>query len=326
MHLFRAKQDINLSLQSIFMGILNQMPPYNLFGLERQDYSVSRIAAFPIPYDSTVTYRSGARDGPAAIISASRNLELYNHELNFTLPETFVFTMESMAPDLNSPEGMIRRIEKEVGIAVDDGKVPFLIGGEHTISLGAIRAIASRSDVFSILHLDAHSDSRDEIFGTKNSHASIMARAREIVQSSYSVGIRSIDSESMALYGKDMLFIDEIHKAGIQKSAETILSRLGKRVYVTVDLDVLDPSEMPSVGTPEPDGLHYAELRHILSSVFSKREIVGFDITELCPIPGIVAPDFLAAKLAYSMACDLYKSSEPRKAAGKTKHSGKKKL
>ena len=308
------------------MGILNQMPPYNLFGLERQDYSVSRIAAFPIPYDSTVTYRSGAREGPAAIISASRNLELYNHELDLTLPETFVFTMETMAPDLNSPEGMIRKIKKEVGIVVDDGKIPFLIGGEHTISLGAIQALASRSNDFSILHIDAHSDSRDEIFGTKNSHASIMARAREVVHSCYSVGIRSIDSESMALYGKDMLLIDEIHRDGVQKSAERILSKLNKRVYVTVDLDVLDPSEMPSVGTPEPDGLHYAELRHILGSVFSKREIIGFDITELCPIPGLVAPDFLAAKLAYSMACDLYKSLESGKAESQTKQRGKKKL
>jgi agmatinase len=307
------------------MGILNQLPPYNLFGLERQDYSVSRIAAFPIPYDSTVTYRSGAREGPAAIISASRNLELYNHELGITLPETFVFTMDAMAPDLNSPEGMINRIEKEVGIAVDDGKVPFLMGGEHTISLGAIRALASRSDDFSILHIDAHSDSRDEIFGTKNSHASIMARARESVKSCYSVGIRSIDSDSASLYGKDMLFMEEIHKAGVQKSTENILSRLNKRVYVTVDLDALDPSEMPSVGTPEPDGLHYAELRYMLNSVFSKREIIGFDITELCPIPGLVAPDFLAAKLAYSMACDLYKYSGFRNAESQTKHSGKKK-
>ena len=302
------------------MGVLNQMPPYNLFGLEHQDYSVSRIAAFPIPYDSTVTYRSGAREGPAAIISASRNLELYNHELGITLPDTFVFTMEAMAPDLNSPEGMIRRIEKEVSIAIDDGKVPFLIGGEHTISLGAIRALASRSDDFSVLHIDAHSDSRDEIFGTKYSHASIMARAREAVQSCYSIGIRSIDSDSASLYGKDILFIDEIHREGIQKSAERTLSRLGKRVYVTVDLDVLDPSEMPSVGTPEPDGLHYAELRHILGSVFSKREIIGFDITELCPIPGLVAPDFLAAKLAYSMACDLYKSTDSTKTSGRAKH------
>ena len=292
------------------MRILDQMPPYNLFGLEGQEYSESRIAAFPIPYDSTVTYRSGAREGPQAIISASRNLELYNHGLDITLPDKFVFTMEPMAPDLNSPAGMISRIAKEVNIVLEDGKIPFLIGGEHTISLGAIRALASRSPDFSVLHIDAHSDSRDEIFGTRDSHASIMARARELTDSCISVGVRSIDSDSMEKYAKDIIFADEIKSVGIAALSKRILEHTKKKVYVTVDLDVLDPSEMPSVGTPEPDGLHYAELKAILHSAFASKEIVGMDITELCPIPGITAPDFLAAKLAYSMACDIYVSEK----------------
>ncbi|MEM3841152.1 MAG: agmatinase [Candidatus Micrarchaeaceae archaeon] len=295
------------------MNILNQMPPYNLFGLEEQDYPSSRIAAFPIPYDSTVTYRSGAREGPSAIINASRNMELYNDELGITIPDNFVFTMEPIAPDLNSPTGMISRIEKEVSIVIDEGKIPFLLGGEHTISLGSIRALASKSPDFSILHLDAHSDSRDEIFGTKNSHASIMARARELVDSCYSVGVRSIDADSMSKYSGDIMFSNEIHLIGISRAIKRILNRLKDKVYVTVDLDVLDPSEMPSVGTPEPDGLSYAELKSILHSVFSSRKIVGFDVTELCPIPGFIAPDFLAAKLSYSMVCYMYMSEKKQK-------------
>lgn len=281
------------------MKILNAMPPYNLFGLEDQDYKGAKIVAVPVPYDSTTSFHAGARNGPQAIIEASRYLELYSEELGADISrKAKVFTTEELAPDYSSPESMVKRIAKEVAIICGDSKVPLLLGGEHTVSLGAISALSSMHKDFSVLHFDAHSDSRQEFMGTRYSHVCVMARARELCKSCYSVGVRSIDEESARRY-KDILYRKDMHGKSVSQLSALIARNTKKNVYLSIDLDVLDPSEMPSVGTPEPDGLSYYELKELLASVLKGKNVLGMDFVELAPIPGFVAPDYLAAKLIY---------------------------
>jgi agmatinase len=293
------------------MKILNTTPPYNLFGLEEQNYKTSKVVAIPIPYDSTVTYKSGARDGPRAIIEASRNMELYSEEFNGDISKAGIYTTEELAPDFSSPEKTVERIEKEVGLVLDDGKLPLLIGGEHTVALGSIKALASRNKKFTVIHFDAHSDSRDELFGTKYCHACVAARARELADSCYSVGVRSIDEQSAKKYPDSILYMKDMQNMSTQDIINAIRVNTLKDIYITVDLDVLDPSEMPSVGTPEPNGLTYSKLKDILRGSMMAKDVLGIDFTELSPIPGLIAPNYLAAKLIYSAIGSIW-SSQPK--------------
>ena len=283
------------------MKILNSTLPYNLFGLEEQDYKTAKVAVLPVPYDSTSSYKVGSREGPRAIIEASRTLELYSEELDETISDKVgIFTLEELAPDFNSPEGMVNRIAKEVGLLLEDKKVPLLIGGEHTIAVGAVKAIAKRYKDFSVLHFDAHADSRDEFNSTRYSHACVMARIREMCKSCFSVGIRSIDRDSAGKYEKSILYMKDMRKISVKEIVDIILKNTKQNLYITVDLDVLDSAEMPATGTPEPGGMRYDQLREVLKGVLAKRDLIGIDFNELNPIPGIAAPDFLAAKLIYN--------------------------
>ncbi len=282
------------------MEPLNAMPKYNLFGLEEQDYKNAKVVVLPVPYDATSTYKSGSRNGPHAIIEASRNLELYSYELGKDISKIGIYTTDELAPDLSSPESMISRISREVAIILEDGKVPLLLGGEHTITLGAIKALHDRKEEISILQFDAHTDSREEIFGSKYTHASVMARAKEMYDSIFQIGIRSIDEASAGKIDKDkVLFMDQIHAMSAEEIADSVISSTREKLYITIDLDVLDPSEMPSVGTPEPDGMSFRQLCEVLKAIAGKKKLAGIDIVELNPIPYMHAPDFLAAKLAY---------------------------
>lgn len=279
------------------MKILNSLPPYNLFGLEEQDYKKAKVVAVPVPYDSTTTYKAGTRDGPRAFIEASRNIELYNEEIGADISKIGIYTTDEIAPDFSSPQNMVKRIEKEITPILNDKKIPLLIGGEHTISLGSLSAITKSKKNITFLHFDAHSDSRDELFGSKYCHACVVARAKEMCNT-FSVGIRSIDEES-AKKSKDILYMKDLHQMDTREIIVSILKRTQSEIYLSIDLDVLDSSEMPSVGTPEPDGLHFHQLKEIIKGVVSKRKVVGLDFVELNPISGFYAPNYLAAKLVY---------------------------
>ncbi|MCL4387913.1 agmatinase [Candidatus Marsarchaeota archaeon] len=283
------------------MQILNSAAPYNLFGLEGQSYEKAKFAVLPVPYDSTVSYGTGSRDGPDAIIKASRHIELYDEVLGFSPADAGIYTLEPLEPDVNGPEAMVKRIAKEVSLIAQDKKVPLLLGGEHTIAIGAIKALADSTKDFSVLHFDAHSDSRDEFMGSRYSHACVMARTKEICKSTYSVGVRSIDEHGYSKYSKDILYMKDMRGMDDEEIAKAISRRMKENVYITIDLDVLDPSEMPSVGTPEPGGMKYNSLMNVISGVLKGKSLVGADISELAPIPGMRAPDYLAAKLAYGL-------------------------
>jgi agmatinase len=196
---------------------------------------------------------------------------------------------------------MADRVERAVGWVLDEGKLPVLLGGEHSLTAGAVRAAARRVEGLSVLQIDAHADMRDQYLDSRYSHACVMRRVRELVAAS-SVGIRSLSEEEA-----DHL---EAHPAPIWSPRqfralggrwEPVLDALSDRVYVTIDLDGLDPSLVPATGTPEPGGLDWYEVVDLLAAVARARKIVGFDVVELAPIPGQVASDFLAARLTYRL-------------------------
>jgi agmatinase len=261
----------------------------------------SRFVIIPVPYDLTSTYQSGSRRGPEAIIDASCNLELYDEEL---LKETFLSGIHTRAPlavDARGPEEMLKTICEEVAGIISVEKIPVLLGGEHSISVGSVRAMKEKYSSLSVLQLDAHADMRDSYQSSPFSHAAVGRRIFEmcpLVQA----GIRSMSREE-AVFIKDnnikVLSPEEIEDN--PDWVEEVVDGLSDDVYVSIDLDVLDPSIMPATGTPEPGGIRWRELLRLIKKVSSDCNIRGFDVVELCPIPGMVAPDFTAAKLIYRL-------------------------
>lgn len=281
------------------MQPLNSLPKYNLFGVEEIDYKKARVVVLPIPYDSTVTYRSGTREGPRAIIEASRNMEWYSCELGEDISRVGVYTMDEMAPDFSSPKNMVGQIAKEVEMILKDKKVPLILGGEHTLTIGAAQALSSIGKKISVIQFDAHSDTRDEMFNTKYMHATAMSRTRELCKDLVSIGIRSMEGDKSGAKNHTTYLMGDVHQKGIEKIAKEVSKITTDEVYITIDLDVLDPGEMPSVGTPEPDGMRFKEIVRFMELLSKEKKLVGLDIVELCPIPGMSAPNYLAAKLAY---------------------------
>lgn len=271
----------------------------------------SAAVILPVPYDRTSTWIKGADRGPEALIEASANMEFYDIE---TESEPCIRGIYTDAPVecRCGPEEMAARVRKRLAALLDMEKFVVIAGGEHSVSIGAIEEHAARNKNLSVLQLDAHSDLREEWEGSAFNHACVMARAREkckIVQ----VGIRSMDiDERKNADERNIFFAHDIH--GSSSWYGRAVSRLGKEVYVTIDLDVFDPSIMPSTGTPEPGGLGWYQVLAFLMEVFSKRNVVGLDVVELCPNSSNKAPDFLAAKLIYKLLAYKYKFNPVRRA------------
>lgn len=289
------------------MRLLHSLPPYNFAGLDPEftEFKKSRVVVLPVPYDSTTTYGTGARNGPHAIISASRFLELFDEELKTEIYKCGIFTTDELEPARGDAKETIRRVEEVVSDILESKKLPVILGGDHSITLGAIQAFAHAGKEISVLQLDAHADAKDELEGSNFGHSCVMRRVRELTENAVGVGVRawSAEEEKYVKESKQKVFysMSEVREKGIEKIASELCKKLGEKVYVTIDLDVLDPSEMPSVGTPEPGGMSFSEVTKLLRMVSGKREIVGFDLVELAPIPGMKAPNFLAARLAYKM-------------------------
>ncbi len=239
----------------------------------------------------------GSDKGPDAIINASRNMELYDIETNAEVFRKGIHTAKAVTA--GNARTMTVKVQKKVEALLKDDKFIIVLGGEHTVSLGTIRAHAEWFNNLSILHLDAHSDMRDSYEGDKYSHASIMARVKEITKNIVSVGIRSTDSSELKNINKQNTFYASTihHSKDWIKKAER---KLSENVYITIDLDVFDPSIMPSTGTPEPGGLGWYDVLDLIEFVSKNKNIVGFDVVELCPSKN-KAPDFLAAKLMYKL-------------------------
>lgn len=268
-------------------------------GLSGNDIAYVRASTviLPIPFDKTSTWLKGADKGPAAIIEASKYLELYDIETDSEVYRKGIFTAKPI--HASSSSVLLRKTDAAISRYLKDNKRVVTLGGDHSVSIGVIKAYAKHYRYLSVLHLDAHADTRESYEGTPYNHACVIARAREFTKEIVSVGIRSMDSSERAYVDrKKMFFAHDIHDSDewINKAVRLLTDN----VYITVDLDVFDPSIMPSTGTPEPGGLGWYQIMKLLASVSKSKRIVGFDVVELCPSKD-KAPDFLAAKLIYTL-------------------------
>lgn len=251
-----------------------------------------------VPYDGTSTFVKGADKGPQAILDASDSLELYDIQYDIDVSKAGVYT-DHYDYDLSTPEAMVKSVYGRVSHFLDKGKRVAMVGGEHSVSVGAIRAMSERFPDLTVLQLDAHADLRDEYHGSPYNHACVMRRAQEcarVVQ----VGIRSVcEEEQCNIVPENIFYAHNI--VGRTGWEDEVVERLTGNVYISFDLDGLDPSILPATGTPLPGGLQWYPTLNLLEKVFRARRVVGFDVVELCPQEGNVVSDVLAASLVYKM-------------------------
>lgn len=283
--------------------------PLNFAGLDDEDagFDRSRVAILPVPYDFSVSYQSGTRWGPAALLSASRNMEVWDDELGATY-RCGIHTLPELEPTSEGPGEQVVRVEQAVDWILAQGKLPVMLGGEHSISAGAVRAILKHHPKASVLQIDAHADMRDRYLDSPHSHACVMRRIRELCPAA-SVGIRSMSEEEAAhLRAHPAPVWSTRAFRALRGDWAPILAALSDEVFITFDLDGLDPSCLPGTGTPEPGGLDWFEASDLIGAVAAAKRIVGFDVVELAPLPGNVASDFLAARMTYRMIGHMMRS------------------
>jgi agmatinase len=282
---------------------------------ENATYENSKVVLVTVPYDDTSTWGKGADKGPELFLDASENMELYDIETD-TEPYLQGVYMAGEVSEKSSPEKMVEAVyQKTKELVKDREKLFTLIGGEHSVSIGSIRAVGEEYHNLTVLQLDAHTDLRPEYHGSKNNHACAVFEANQkhkLVQ----VGIRSMDAEEKQyLPHKRVFFAHEIAKN--DNWIKDVLDKVSGNVYITIDLDAFDPSIAPSTGTPEPGGLQWYPTLKLLKKVFKKCNVVAFDIVELMDSPQAKPTAFLAAKLYYKMLAYYHKynknNKEPKK-------------
>lgn len=292
---------------------INFRGEFNFLGLASEDstYEDAKAVVISVPYDSTTSYRAGTREGPAAIIAASRQVELFDLDLEVEPIVAGVHTLPELEADMRGPEHTLANMEKAVKAVVDAGKFPVILGGEHSISSVPVKVLKEKYADLSVLQLDAHSDLRDSYENTPYNHASVMRRVYDMAPITQ-VGIRNTSKDEFDFIkrtGHDGIFWASQIQGTDYKWMDKVLARLGHNVYITIDLDAFDSSIMPAVGTPEPGGMLWYETIELLARVIEEKNVVGFDVVELCPIHGNIAPDFLAAKLVFKMLGRIFKKN-----------------
>lgn len=263
------------------------------------DFEHARVVILPVPLDRTTSYVAGTRNGPHEILLASSHLELWDEETGINVHGIGIFTLPEMEFPFGSMDevvGEIRRVASEI---VSRGKFPVVIGGEHSITAPIVAAVAGRHPGLSVLQIDAHADLRDTYMGTPHNHACAMRRVLDYAPATQ-VGIRSLSPEEAAAIPslRTHVFYDFNMRAD-PGWMDRVVDTLSDTVYVTIDVDGFDPAIMPATGTPEPGGLSWYEVLGLLRRVAERKHVVGFDLVELSPIGGNVAPSFLCAKLIY---------------------------
>ena len=290
-------------------------PPDNFGGLaeEYSRYDTSRAVIFPVPLERTTTYMTGTRNGPAAIIAASRNMETYDEELRL---EPHAKIGIATLPPLDTQEGALEKVLAELHTTelalFGDGKFPVVLGGEHSLTAPLAAAAAKKFSDLSVLQIDAHADLREAYQGNPASHASVMRRVVEICPA-VQVGIRSLSAEEaealpeLHAQGRVRLYwAKDIVKAPLENWVPHVVGNLSQHVYLTIDLDGFDPAYVPATGTPEPGGLDWYQGLALVREVAAKKKIVAMDVVELRPQPGDHASDFFAAKLIYKILSYIF--------------------
>jgi len=270
---------------------------------ELSDPERARVIIIPAPFEASVSYGKGASAGPFAIFEASKQVELFEPELGSVPAEAGISSLPALKLENLKPEQAAKAVEATVKKIFEQGRRPVMLGGEHSLTIGAVRAAQEFHKDIVVLHLDAHADLRDQYLGDAFSHACVMRRVYDLGVKFISAGIRNISSPERAFFKEKKLNIYFMHRlAQVSGWEEMIARELGEKIYITLDLDVLDPSVMPGVGTPEPGGMSYSGLLKFLRTIAkSGKEVVGFDLVELAPIPGQLASEFTAARLLYQM-------------------------
>lgn len=281
--------------------------PLDFLGLSCDDGigPPAKYVVLPVPYEGTVSYKAGTAAGPEAILSASQHVEWFDEELLIDLSEVGILTAPPV-PAANDPPEQMRRVREVAERIAGDGSFCLALGGEHSITAALVEAVCAVHGPVSVLQIDAHADLRDRFDGTMHSHACVMRRVLETVEGVSQVGIRSISSEEFYECPEEVRnFITPAEVRTDSGWADKPLARLGPKVYVTVDMDGLDPSIAPGVGTPEPGGLTWHEVLHLLQRLCTERQVVGADIVEVCPLGDNHITEFTAARLACKLIASI---------------------
>ncbi len=262
----------------------------------------AKVVLIPVPYDGTSTWQKGADKGPDAFLNASENMELFDIETRTEVYKKGVYLAPPVTEN-SSPEKMVEAVYKTTKNYIKQDKFVTLFGGEHSISIGSIRAFNESFEDLTVVQLDAHADLRPEYEGSKCNHACALHEASKTTNL-IQVGIRSMDvSENEHMDENQVYFAHDLY----EDWQEDAIGQMTPNVFITIDLDAFDPSIMPSTGTPEPGGLFWYETLEFLRMMFKKKNVVGFDIVELCPNKDEKSSDFLAAKLYYKMLSYKFK-------------------
>ncbi|MGH7163010.1 MAG: agmatinase [Planctomycetota bacterium] len=285
------------------------LPPFGGEEARPVEPGRARLVLLPVPYERTATYRRGTAAGPAAILDASRQVELYDEEVEFDLAGAGVATLPPLTSD-GMPDTLADLVEPVVRRHLDGGRIVGCLGGEHSVSLGAIRAAARYQPGLGILQIDAHPDLRDEYEGTRFGHGCVMRRALDLpeVGRLVQVGLRAISPEDAAAMRERRVRSFLAHQLRGRAPAEwaaAAVDALPEAVYVSFDLDGLDPSVIPGTGTPEPGGLSWWDALALLRLVAARRRIIAFDVVELLPEPPSRVSDFAAARLVMKLVAYL---------------------
>ena len=278
----------------------------------------AEVVIVPIPYEATTTYGGGARYGPEAILAASRQVELWDEEGDWNPTQNMrLATAGEISPDAGGPAAMLEKIKKRVKPWITDGKMLVSLGGEHTVTLALVESYLTRYPDLTVVALDAHADLRERYENTPLSHACVMRRVWELGRPLTMIGVRSYSAgEYDFIRVAPRLTLLKARNLKDPEYMHLTLEHLGRikgPVYVSFDVDALDPSVMPGTGTPEPGGLSYYQALEILKAIIARGPVVGFDLTELSPIPGHRVSEFTAARLIYKFLGYLYQNRQAAK-------------
>ncbi len=268
---------------------------------EQVTFESARAVILPVPLESTTSYVPGTRNGPREILVASSHLELWDEETSSDIHPMGIYTLPEMELPFDDMGEIMAEIRRVVSAILEHDKFPVVLGGEHSITSPVVAAVAAKHPGLSVLQIDAHADLRDSYMGTRYNHACAMRRVLEYARCTQ-VGIRSMSTEEARVAASlpTEIFYD-VNMRDDKNWIEQVVESLGETVYITIDVDGMDPAIMPATGTPEPGGLSWYELLALLRAVISARNVVGCDLVELSPLPGVAAPNFLCAKLVYKI-------------------------
>ena len=268
---------------------------------EPRSFDDSRVVILPVPVDRTTSYVPGTRSGPREILQASSHMELWDEELGTDVHPVGIFTLPEMELPFGELQPLMDEIQRVASEVFSRGKFLVALGGEHSIPPPLVAAAAAKYRGVHVLQIDAHADLRDSYMGTRHNHACAMRRTLDHA-SITQVGIRSLSTDEAAVLPKlrTSIFYDSSMRAD-PAWIDRVVESLGDPVYITIDVDGMDPAIMPATGTPEPGGLSWYEMLALLRATIERRDVVGCDVVELSPLPGLMAPNFLCAKLIYKI-------------------------